>query len=106
MAVAGPFVSYGIYFVCGKLKMNKKLSVFLAAALGDLTTYCVTAAQMAPAHHTDTTVIGAFGKFLLVFAPTQLPLAVVEGLLTVLIVMALETYARPELRASGYLEVQ
>ena len=106
MAVAGPFVSYGIYFVCEKLKMNKKLSVFLAAALGDLTTYCVTAAQMAPAHHTDTTVIGAFGKFLLVFAPTQLPLAVVEGLLTALIVMALETYARPELRASGYLEVQ
>ena len=80
------------------------VSVFLAATLGDLFTYCVTAVQMALAHHTDTTVMGAMGKFLLVFAPTQIPLAVIEGILTVLIVMGLETYAKPELRAVGFLK--
>lgn len=105
MAIAGPFVSYGIYALCCRLKMKKRLAVFLAAALGDLVTYCVTAAQLAIAHHTDATVQEAFVKFLLVFAPTQLPLAVIEGLITVLIVMGLETYAKPELRAAGYLEV-
>ena len=77
MAIAGPFVSYGIFFVCKKCRVNKHISIFLAATLGDLFTYCVTAVQMALAHHADTTIMGAMGKFLLVFAPTQLPLAII-----------------------------
>lgn len=104
MAVAGPFVSFGIFALCKKLKVNKRVSVFIAAMLGDLFTYCVTAVQLALAHHADTTVMGAMGKFLLVFAPTQVPLAIIEGILTVIIVMGLETYAKPELRAVGYLK--
>ena len=72
--------------------------------VGDLFTYCVTAVQMALAHHADTTVAGALGKFLVVFAPTQLPLAVIEGIITVVIVMGLESYAKPELRAVGFIK--
>ena len=34
----------------------------------------------------------------------RLPLAVVEGLLTVLIMMALENYAKPELKAIGFMK--
>lgn len=104
MAIAGPFVSYGIYKLCEKLNLNRKFSVFLAAALGDLFTYCITAGQLALAHHADTTFGGALGKFMLVFAPTQVPLAIIEGILTMLIVMGLETYAKPELRAIGFLK--
>lgn len=59
---------------------------------------------MALAHHADTTFGAAVGKFLLVFAPTQVPLALIEGVITVLIIMGLETYAKPELRAIGYLK--
>ena len=36
-------------------------------------------------------------KFLGVFAPTQLPLAVIEGILTMLVMIGLETYAKTEL---------
>lgn len=104
MAIAGPFVTYAVYKLCQKCRVNKMVTVFLAAALGDLFTYCVTAVQMALAHHADTTVAAAMGKFLLVYAPTQIPLAVVEGILTVLIVMGLESYAKPELRAIGFLK--
>ena len=104
MAIAGPFVSYGIFFVCKKCRVNKHISIFLAATLGDLFTYCVTAVQMALAHHADTTIMGAMGKFMLVFAPTQLPLAIIEGVITVLIIMGLETYAKPELRTIGFLK--
>ena len=104
MAIAGPFVSYGIFFVCKKCRVNKHISIFLAATLGDLFTYCVTAVQMALALHADTTIMGAMGKFLLVFAPTQLPLAIIEGIITVLIIMGLETYAKPELRTIGFLK--
>lgn len=104
MAVAGPLVSYGIYKVCKKMNLNTYVTVFLAAFLGDLFTYCVTAIQLAMAHHADTTIMGAMGKFMMVFAPTQLPLAVIEGLLTCMIMMALETYAKPELRAIGFMK--
>lgn len=104
MAIAGPFVSYGLYVVLKKANVDKKVCVFLAAFLGDLFTYCVTAVQMALAHHADTTFGAAVGKFLLVFAPTQVPLALIEGVITVLIIMGLETYAKPELRAIGYLK--
>ena len=102
MAIAGPFVTFGIYRLCEKLKVNRKVGIFLAAAIGDLFTYCVTAVQLALAHHADTTIGAAMGKFLMVFAPTQVPLAIIEGIITVLIVMGLEKYAKPELRTIGY----
>lgn len=104
MAVAGPLVSFGVYKLGKKLKLPLYINVFLAAFLGDLFTYCITAVQLGLAQHADTTLPAAIGRFLLVFAPTQLPLAVIEGLLTCMIVMGLETYAKPELRAVGFLK--
>lgn len=103
MAIAGPFVSFAIYKACQKLKVNKLVGVFLAASIGDLFTYCVTAMQMAVAHPSPEGGVGlAAAKFLSVFAPTQVPLAILEGILTVVIVIALESYARPELKAIGF----
>ena len=43
-------------------------------------------------------------RFLGVFAPTQLPLAAIEGILTVLVVMGLKSCAGPELREIGFLK--
>ena len=72
---------------------------------GDLFTYCVTSLQLAMAYPSEAGGVGASAvKFLGVFAPTQLPLAVMEGLLTVVIVIALESYAKPELKAVGFLK--
>lgn len=104
MAIAGPFVAYGIYKLGLKVKINKHVVVFLAAAIGDLFTYCVTAFQLALAYPSESGGIAASAiKFLAVFAPTQLPLAIIEGILTVVIVIGLETYAQPELNDLGYL---
>ncbi len=103
MAIAGPLLTYGIFGLCKKLKVNKNVSIFLAAALGDLFTYCVTSVQLAIAYPSANGGVAASAlEFLGVFAPTQLPLAVIEGILTVLIMMAMESYARPELKAIGY----
>lgn len=105
MAVAGPFLSYGIYKLCRKCRVNRRGSVFLAAAFGDLFTYCVTSIQLAVAYPSENGgILASAGKFLTVFAPTQLPLAVVEGLLTMIIMITLENYARSELKNVGYLE--
>lgn len=103
MAIAGPILSWGIYKLCRKMKVNRKVTVFLAACLGDLFTYCVTSVQLAMAYPSDAGGVPASAlKFLGVFAPTQIPLALIEGILTVIVVMALESYAKPELRAIGF----
>ena len=81
------------------------VSVFLAAALGDLLTYCVTSLQLAVAYPSVVGgVSGSAVEFLGVFAPTQLPLAILEGVLTVAVMIMLESYARPELCAVGFEE--
>lgn len=105
MAIAGPFVSYGIFALGRKLGVNKKVSVFLAAMLGDLLTYVVTSFQLALAHPAAVGGFGAsFTEFMGIFAVTQIPLAVVEGLLTVVVIMGMESLAKPELRELGYLK--
>lgn len=105
MAIVGPFITYGIYKLCQKMKVNKYVGVFLAVALGDLLTYCVTSMQLALAYPSVNGGIAAsVAKFLAVFAPTQLPLAIIEGILTVVIIMGLETYAKSELTDLGFLK--
>ena len=105
MAIAGPFVSYVIYKLAKKVKVNQLVAVFLAASLGDLITYCVTSLQLAMAYPSEVGgVTASLVKFLGIFATTQVPLAVVEGILTVIIVIGLESFAKPELRAIGFIK--
>ena len=103
MAIAGPFLSYGIYILCRKLKVNRSVGVFLAACLGDLFTYCVTSVQLGLAHPAASGgAMASMAEFMGIFAFTQVPLAIIEGILTVLGVMGLETYAKPELTELGF----
>jgi cobalt/nickel transport system permease protein len=75
-----------------------RLAVFAAAALADLASYGVTAIQLALAFPASS---GGFGASLLkfgsIYAITQVPLAITEGLLTVLVWNWLQTYGKPEL---------
>lgn len=103
MSIAGPLLAWGLFFLWRKAKLNRNVGIFLAAFLGDLFTYCVTSAQLAlayPAPHGG--VATSMAQFLGVFAPTQLPLAVLEGVLTVIIMVVLKNYASRELSAVGY----
>ena len=105
MAIAGPFLTFGIYKLCRRLKVNRWVSVFLAAFLGDIFTYCVTSFQLALAYPSaEGGVLASMGSFLGVFGFTQLPLAILEGILTLLIIIALETYAKSELKMIGFLK--
>ncbi len=105
MAVAGPFAAYGIYRLSKKLKVNHLAAIFLAAAIGDLFTYCTTGIQLAVAYPSEAGGIAASAaKFLGVFAPTQIPLAVIEGLLTTAIVIFLESFAKSELKSIGFFK--
>lgn len=103
MGIVGPFVTVGVYSLVKKISGNTKVAVFFAAALGNLMTYVVTSSQLALAHPDAAGgILGAFTKFAAIFALTQIPLAVVEGILTVVVVIGLESFAAPELRSLGY----
>jgi len=97
MGIAGPIVSYLIYI--GFKNKNKKKAIFFSAMLGDLTTYMVTSIQLAVAFPSITGgVITSFIKFASIFAITQLPLAIVEGILTLIIFEFLESHSGKELK--------
>lgn len=104
MAIAGPFVSFGLYKLLQKLKVNRAVSVGIACALGDLVTYCVTSVQLALAHPGEGGVMASMAEFMGIFALTQVPLAIVEGILSAIVVIMLESFAKPELREIGYLQ--
>lgn len=104
MAIAGPFVSYAVYKMASKMGLSRLVSVFLAASIGDLVTYCVTSFQLAMAYPSEVGgMLVSFEKFMTIFALTQIPLAIIEGLITVIIVIGIETYAKPELKAIGFI---
>ena len=100
MAVVGPIVSYGVYKLLKKLHVSMSISIFSAAMLGDLMTYVTTSFQLAVAFPDK---IGGFVasliKFMSIFAVTQLPLAISEGILTVIVFNLLTKYNKEELKA-------
>ncbi|NTW72289.1 MAG: energy-coupling factor ABC transporter permease [Eubacteriaceae bacterium] len=83
MAVAGPFVAWFLFKALKKAKVNTSFSVFIAAAAADLFTYIVTSMQLGLAFPDPVTGFsGALLKFLMIFALTQIPIAIGEGLIT------------------------
>ncbi len=98
MAIVGAWVAFVVYR-CGRLVgLPLGGAVFLAATLADLATYCTTATQLALAFPDPVGgLAGAMAKFLTIFAVTQIPLAISEGLLTVLVMNMLVAYNRSQL---------
>lgn len=104
MGVVGPIVSYVVYRIAKKLGAPVWLSVFLAAALGDMLTYITTSLQLALAFPAQSGgVIASLIKFMGVFAVTQVPLAISEGILTVVVFNVLMAYNKQELRELSVL---
>ncbi|HEU4583373.1 MAG TPA: energy-coupling factor ABC transporter permease [Polyangiaceae bacterium] len=82
MGIAGAFVGFLAFHAALRLGARPWLAAFLAGLLSDWATYAVTALELASALH------GArpFGELFLTvgaaFVPTQLPLGILEGVLS------------------------
>jgi cobalt/nickel transport system permease protein len=90
MGIVGPVVAYLIYKAGMKANINFYWVVFLAAAFGDWATYIVTSTQLALAFPaggvlTFGAFLSSFGKFVAIFAITQVPLAIIEGAVSALL---------------------
>ena len=97
----GP-AGYGAY--AALRRVNRTAAVFVGVALADLATYVVTSVQLGLAFPDAVSgFAGGIAKFLGVFAITQIPLAIAEGLLGVLVMRLLAGVARPELERLGVL---
>ena len=99
LAIVGPLVAAGLFRAGRRLGLPLAVCVFAAASLGDLATYLTTSLQLAWAFPDPAGGFAAsFAKFAGIFAVTQIPLAISEGLLTVLVVNALTRFNADELR--------
>lgn len=97
MGIVGPFAAYILYKLLRRVGVRPAICVFFAAFIGDISAYVATSAQLALAfYNAGNTFWFAFAKFLGIFAITQIPIAISEGLLTVVVYEGLKKYSRRE----------
>ena len=90
MGIVGPAFAYLIYKAGMKAKLNFYAVVFLATAFGDWATYVTTSVELALAYPAGDVLtfagfMSSFGKFAIIFAWTQVPLAIMEGAVSALL---------------------
>jgi cobalt/nickel transport system permease protein len=96
MALVGSFVGFGVFILFRRFHAPIFVAAFAAGILGDWATYATTSFELASALHGTGSLWGMFGAIAMAFAPTQLPLGILEGLFTGGVV-ALIYQRRPEL---------
>ncbi len=84
MGLVGSLASYGIFKLGRKIGLSLGIAACLAGIIGDLAVYVTTSLQLAAGMPgaQEMSVVKSFMTFLLLFMPTQLPLAILEGLVT------------------------
>jgi len=86
MGIVGPLMGWGIYRLLRNTTVNMYLTVFLAVAFADFFTYVTTSLELALAYPAE---VGGFVSslvlFLGIFALTQVPLAIIEGIILTLV---------------------
>jgi len=86
MGIAGPLLAWVLYRAGKRANLNTFLVVFIAALAADLFTYMVTSFQLAVAFPaSEGGITTSFAAFLAIFAITQIPLAIIEGVIVALI---------------------
>ena len=104
MAIGGPLIAYGVWRLL-RGKVPTYVNVFATAFVADLATYVITTTQLALAFPDPVSgFMGSWLTFAGIFALTQIPLAIAEGILTVLIFNALQTSASTEMQSLGLQE--
>ncbi len=98
MAVVGAFSAVWVYKLATKLKVSQWVSVFLSAFVSDILIYVTTSLQLSLAFQSETnSLLENAVKFMSVFAITQVPLAIIEGVFTVFVFKLLLNYSKAEL---------
>lgn len=95
MGFIGPLCGWIVWKALRKVNISPAITMFFTALVADLMTYVTTAFELSLAFPTPT-FSSALVSFLAIFAVTQIPLAIAEGLLSVVLYNYLVD-ARPDL---------
>ena len=82
MALVGSFVGFGAFVLFRRFNAPIFVAAFAAGLFGDWATYATTSFELASALHGTGSLWGMFVAIAIAFAPTQLPLGILEGLFT------------------------
>jgi cobalt/nickel transport system permease protein len=85
MGIAGPLLGYAVYRLGRAVHLNIFVNIFLVTAVADLFTYVVTAIELAAAIPLNGGFMFSFETFFAIYAVTQVPLAILEGVLIALV---------------------
>ncbi len=85
MGISGPVAGFVAFKALRKVGASNSVSMFLTATIADLFTYVVTSIQLAMVFQGPGGFWDSFVKFGTIFSITQIPLAIGEGILSVLI---------------------
>jgi cobalt/nickel transport system permease protein len=97
MAIGGPLAGYAVYRLLRDTKTAMYLTVFLVTVVADLATYVITSFELALAYPAQAGgVLASFEAFFVIFAVTQVPLAIVEGCVLALVFKYIVTL-KPEI---------
>ena len=83
MGVVGSFAGYGVFLAMRKMKLPLLAAAFAAGLVGDWATYATTSLELATALHGSASIGGSFIALALAFSPTQVPLGLLEGFMSV-----------------------
>lgn len=102
LGVVGPLVAFTLFRSGRRLRLPQGVCLFAAVAVADLATYLTTALQLALAFPDPVGgVSAAFAGFAAIFALTQVPLALGEAALSVLLFARLARHHEGDRAASG-----
>jgi cobalt/nickel transport system permease protein len=79
MGVVGAYSAYVIFHLLRSVRVPLLVAVFAAGLLSDWATYATTSLQLSSALHGDGSMGAMFVAVAMAFAPTQIPLGIVEG---------------------------
>jgi cobalt/nickel transport system permease protein len=82
MGVMGSFTGYAVFRLLRRFRVNLAAAALIAGMLADWATYVTTSFELAAGIKGDAPVSPLFLKIMVAFIPTQLPLGIVEGLMT------------------------
>jgi cobalt/nickel transport system permease protein len=82
MGVVGSFLGWFVFRLLRRMGASLTIAGFLAGLLADWGTYAATSFILAAGIRGDAPLLPLFAKVVLAFVPTQLPLGILEGVIT------------------------
>ncbi|MFN4245995.1 MAG: energy-coupling factor ABC transporter permease [Brevinematia bacterium] len=86
MAVVGSFVGFALYKLSRLIKLPYIIAGFFAGFFADISTYLTTALQLSLELHGSEPIIKSWLTIFGMFLPTQLPVAIISGIVTGMVI--------------------